>query len=441
MKSNVLKALSKNLGFKILAVVFAFTLWLTVYNLEDPTKTKQLTINVNIENKEAIDNMGKYYEVIEGTNRVSFSVIAARSILDKLDESDFVAVADMDKLSVASDGTTGTAPITISCVANISSSSYQLKSSNKELKVAMEDLMTKQFVVSPRSRGEVAEGYALGEVSVTAPNVLTVAGPKSIVQDIASAVATVNVGGISDSWATFRVTPVLYDKDGEEVDTTRLTLSSETVNVSAEILNIKEVSIAISPTGKPAKGYSLTSITTNPATVLLKGDRSLLNAINSIEIPDRLLSVKGAEKDVTVSIDVAEYIPDGVELVNGENSTVEITAKIGKIKDKVFSVETENIVVTGLATQWELEFAHSSVAVTISGLEEDINELSKTTLQGSIDVTGLPVGMHMVEMVLDLDSSIYDHKTIKVMVTITDPNAVVPESESETTTTEAVEQE
>lgn len=440
MKNNVLKALSKNLGFKILAVAFAFTLWLTVYNLEDPTKTKQLTINVNIENKEAIDNMGKYYEVIEGTNRVSFSVIAARSILDKLDESDFVAVADMDKLSVSEDGTIGTAPIDIACIAsNVNHNSLQLKSSSKELKVAMEDLMTKQFVVSPKSIGEVADGYALGGVSVTAPNVLTVAGPKSIVQEITSAVANVNVDGISDSWATFRVTPVLYDEEGNEIDTTRLTLSNETVNVAAEILNVKAVSVAITPTGKPAKGYTLTSITTNPETVLLKGDRSLLNAINSIEIPGRLLSVKGAEEDVTVSIDVAEYIPDGVELVNGENSTVEITANIGKIKDKVFSVETENIVVTGLATQWKLDFAHSSVAVTISGLEEDINELSKTTLQGSIDVTGLPVGMHMVELVLDLDDSKYDHKTIQVMITITDPNADVPETESETTTTEVVE--
>lgn len=439
MKSNILKTLSKNLGFKILAVVFAFTLWLVVYNSEDPTKSKQLTINVTIENREAIDNMGKYYEVVDGTGRVSFSVIAPRSVLDKLDESDFVATADMDNLSVSSDGTEGTAPIDIVCTANVSKSSIQVKSSSKELKVAMEDLMTKQFVVSPQSKGEVAEGYALGTVTVTAPNVLTVAGPKSIVQKVASAVASINLDGISDSWATFRVTPILYDAEGNEVDTTRLTLSSETVNVSAEILNTKEVTITVSPTGTPAEGYTLTNITTNPAAILLKGERSLLNAINSIEIPKRLLSVDDAESDVTVSIDVAEYIPEGVELVNSEASTIEITANIGKIKNKVFSVETENIVVTGLATQWELEFAHSSVAVTISGLEEDISNLSKTTLHGSIDVTNLPVGMHMVDLVLDLDDSVYEYETIKVMITITDPNTTSSEEETETITPEEQE--
>ena len=96
MANKVLKTLSNNIGFKILAVFFAFTLWITVYNLEDPTKTKTLTINVTVTNKEFVENLGKYYEIQEGTSRVSFSVTAARSILDKLDESDFTAVANME---------------------------------------------------------------------------------------------------------------------------------------------------------------------------------------------------------------------------------------------------------------------------------------------------------------------------------------------------------
>ena len=47
MKNNILKTLSNNLGFKILALFFAFTLWLMVYNLEDPTKTKTIIVELN----------------------------------------------------------------------------------------------------------------------------------------------------------------------------------------------------------------------------------------------------------------------------------------------------------------------------------------------------------------------------------------------------------
>ena len=56
MANKVLKTLSNNIGFKILAVIFAFTLWITVYNLEDPTKTKTLTVNVTVTKKD-IDNI------------------------------------------------------------------------------------------------------------------------------------------------------------------------------------------------------------------------------------------------------------------------------------------------------------------------------------------------------------------------------------------------
>lgn len=438
MRSNILKTLTNNLGYKILALFFAFTLWLFVYNLDDPTKSKTMTINVNIENKESIENMGKYYEILDGSNKVSFTVTAVRSILDKLDESDFAAIADMEKIVLEGEGAKATVPIDISCTANINQNSIKLSSTSKTLKLSLEDLMIKQFVVSAKSKGKVADGYALGGLEVTAPNVLKVSGPKSIVEKIVSAVATIDVSGMSDTWTTYKAKPVLYDKDGKEVDETRLTKSDSTVTVSAEILSTKEVAIAVKPTGTPKDGYTITSISSNPTTILVKGNKAVLNSVNSIEIPDDLISVAGVDKDVKVMIDVSEYIPEGLSMVDPEGASVEITVSIGKIKEKVFSVKSENIIVTGLSTHNKLEFELSSIAVHVSGLEEDIASLSSATLRGSIDVTHLPIGIHQVELLLDLDESKYTYLPIKVNVYITDasaPEANPPqedESESET---------
>lgn len=418
MVSKILKTLSKNLGFKILAVGFAFTLWVAVYNLDDPTKTKPLTINATIINKNVLEELGKYYEVQDGTNKVSFSVTAPRSILDKLDESDFVAEADLEKLAIDEDGKTGTVPIDLFCTANVNGNSIKLSSSSKNLKVALEDLMTKQFVVRAYTVGEVADGYALGKVEVTAPNVLMVSGPKSIVSQINSAVATIDVGGMSDSWTTYRATPILMDANGREVDTTRLTLSDTTVNVGAEILNTKEVAISFTPSGKPAQGYTVTEVVTNPAIVLLKGSKTLLNSINEIQIPDELLSVEGATKDVTGAVDVSEFIPEGVELVNSEQATVGIAVTVAKEKTKTFSIQTEDITVTGLPTHTTMEYALSSVAVNITGLETDVNTLVPEKLAASIDVTELGVGTHQVELKLDLDETKFSYQAIEVTVII-----------------------
>lgn len=432
MANNILKTLSKNLGFKILAVVFAFTLWVTVYNLDDPTKTKTLSVNVTVTNKEVLEELGKYYEIQDGTNKVSFSVTAPRSILDKLDETDFTAEADMEKLTMDEDGTKGSVPIEIFCTASANGNSIKIGATNKNLKVSLEDLMTKQFVVQANAVGEVAEGYALGVVEVTAPNVLKVSGPKSIVSQINAVVATVDVGGISDSSATvrtYRATPILLDANGNEIDTTRLTLSDTTVNVEAEILNTKEVAISVVPSGTVADGYMITDITVDPASIVLKGNKTLLNSISEIQIPRDIVSVEGANKDVIVSVDVSEYIPEDVELLKAEQATVTITVSVGKMKTKNFSINTVDLMVTGLPTHTNIEYDLSSVAVSITGLETDVNDLTNESLVGFIDVTDLGIGTHRVEMTLDLDETKYTYD--KVMVTVTIAEETEADSESD----------
>ncbi len=420
MVNKILKTLSKNLGFKVLAVLFAFTLWVTVYNLDDPTKTKPLTINVTVTNKEVLDDLGKYYEIQDGMNKVSFSVTAARSILDKLDESDFIAEANLQKLAIDEDGMTGTMPIDIFCTANVNGNAIKISSSSKNLVVALDDLMTKQFVVQANAVGEVAEGYALGKVEVTAPNVLKVSGPKSIVSQIASVVATVDVGGMSDSETSYQSTPILLDGNGNEIDTTRLILSNATVNVQASILNVKEVAIAVTPSGNVAEGYAVTGIHTNPATILLKGNKTVLNGMSAITIPSQILSVEGINSDMTVKVDVTEYIPEGVELAMPEQASVEIVVSVDKVKSKAFTIQTSDIEVIGLTTHTTLEYELSSVAVNIMGLEADINALTNEMLDGRIDVTEFGVGTYQVVLLLDLDESKYIHDEVKIMITITE---------------------
>lgn len=404
--------------FKILSVIFAFTLWVTVYNMDDPTKTKTLTVNVTVTNKEVLEEMEKYYEILDGTNKASFSVTAPRSILEKLDETDFTAEANLEKLSVEKEGTRGSVPIEISCTANVNKNSIKLSTNSKNLMLSLEELMTKQFVVQANTTGEVAEGYALGTVEVTAPNVLKVSGPKSIVSEIQSAIATVDVNGISESMATYRATPVLLDAEGNEINTARLTLSDTTVNVEAEILNMKEVGISVTPSGETAEGYVVTNVRILPNKIDLKGKKKILNSVSTISIPSEVVSVEGASEDVSIKVDVSEYIPDGLELAKQEQALVEIIVSVDKIKTKSYSIQTSDILVTGLPTHTTLEYALSSVAVNVTGLETNINALTGDMLVGSIDVTDLSVGTHEVEVALDLDEAKYTYDTIKVTITI-----------------------
>ena len=375
MAKKILKTLVNNLGFKILAVVLAFILWLVVYNIDDPKKSKTFTTNVTVENASAVTDMNKCYEVLDGTNTVTFTVTGKRSELEKLDDTDFSAVADMNRLIINDKGNKASVPIEIS--AKRTYTSVSINNKNKYMELSLEDLMSRRFMISADTSGKVASGYALGEVSVTNPNVLNVSGPASIVKKVDKVVATIDVDGMSSN-LTDNVIPVLYDSDGNEVDTTQLKLSNTTVTISAKILSVKEVPLVFSTTGTPYGEYRVVEISSTPDTVKLKGASNVLNPLVSLEIPANVINVSGAREDVKTTIDISEYLPDGLNL----------------------------------------SFDKAQVSVTVSGLQDDLNKLNASELAASIDASRLSEGTHQVELSLKLDEDHYAYQPITVSVTV-----------------------
>ena len=417
MGNKILKTLTKNLGFKILAVVFAFILWLVVYNTDDPTITVSYTTNVTVENASVVTDMNKCYEVLNGTNTVSFAVTAKRSVLNKLEDTDFTAVADMNRMIVNEDGDKANVPIEI--ISKRSNSSLKYNEKNKYLEVSLEDLMKRRFIITADTSGKVADGYALGEVTVTNPNVLNVSGPASIVNKIDSVVATIDVDGMSMNLSD-NVIPALYDADGQEIDTTKLKLSNTTVTISAKILSVKEIPLVFSTSGVPYGDNRVVEISSKPETIKVKGSSTTLNPLSSLNIPGDVLNVSGASEDTTTTIDISEYLPDGVELVNASDATVTVTVRIEAYELKKFNLSTSQINVNGLDSNYDLSFDQSTVAVTVSGLKNDLNKLNTSQLSASIDVTDLGVGTHQVNLDLNLDEDNYAYQTITVTIEIKD---------------------
>lgn len=416
MLKKILKKLTNNLGFKLLAVLFAFAMWLVVYNIDDPSSSKNFTATVTIQNAQSVSDMNKCYEVIDGTGTVSFRVTAKRSILEKLDYSDFTAIADMSLMNVSDDGAEGSVPIAIS--ANNYTSSVKVSGLTKYLKVSLEDLQEKQFVITADTKGKVADGFTLGDVSVSNPNVIKVSGPASVVGQISKVVATIDVSGMSVDISD-NVVPVFYDEDDKTVDTTKLTLSSNTVTVSAKILSTKEVPIHFNTSGTPADTYSVVEITSDPETVQIKGSSSVLNPISSLEIPEEVLNVDGANKDITTSIDISEYLPDGVSLTKNSQATVSVTIRIEPYTTQNYNIPVSNISVNGLDDNYNLAFGQTTVNAAVSGMSSDLSSLDANSIKGSIDVSTLGEGTHTVDVTLTLDVDKFVQQATTTDVTIT----------------------
>lgn len=415
MANKILKTLVNNIGYKILAVVFAFILWLVVYNIDDPNKTVRFTTNVMVENESAITDMNKCYEVLNGTNTITFSVTAKRSVINKLEDTDFVATADMNRMIMNSDNKSAKVPIEV--ISRRSNSSLKYNGKNQYLEISLDDLVSRRFMITADTTGQVADGYALGEVTVTNPNVLNVTGPATIVDKIDSVVATIDVEGMSMNLSD-NVLPVFYDVDGNEIDTTRLKYNNTTVTIAAKILRVKEIPLSFTTTGTPSGDYRVVEITSDPENIRIKGASSVLNPIMSLAIPAEVLNVSGARDDLTTTIDITEYLPDGVELVDAADATVTVTVRIEAYQSKTFTIDTKDITVNGLEDGYELAFEQNSVTVTISGLQNDLNRLSAADLASAIDVSGMEEGLHQVNLEIELDETNYAARTVSVEVKI-----------------------
>lgn len=408
MWMKIKKALTANIGFKILALVFSIALWMIVVNVDDPEQTKTFTATVQVINENVLTDQGKYYTLTDG-NTVSFRVTAQRSVLERLSSSDFTATADMNYLE-------DDERIPVDITVNRYASSVRISAQRLYLKVEVGDEMDARFSIRGETTGDPADGFAVDEVSVV-PNVISVRGPAEYVSKIESVRAYCDVTGRNmDTSET--VVPVFYDADGKEVDTTRLQVSVDTVDVYVEIVSVKEVPIVVETSGSLADGLELTGITTDPATVMIKGESSELNRVTNITIPASVISLSDITQDLTTTVDITSYLPDGVTLLDSQDAQVSVKVGVAGETTQEFDVPVDNISVRNLERGYTTSFSASTVKVSITALQSELLRLSANSITGYVDVSGLVPGTYNLPITMNLDED-YQVGQATIQITIT----------------------
>ena len=207
---------------------------------------------------------------------------------------------------------------------------------------------------------------------------------------------------------TEKVVPTLYDSDNNEVNTTRLTLSTTTVNVSVTMESVKSVPIEVTePKNKELpNGVSIDDITVSPDQASLVGDAEDLNKISRISIPFSVLDLSSSDENFSTTVDITSYLPDGVSLSDDTKSKVKVSVNLMTQTEKSVSVLTDNLTIKNLPDGYEAEFADDSVAVVLMGYEDTLSKISDEELTGSVDASGLTEGEHKVSVELSLPDGV-----------------------------------
>ncbi len=388
--------LTRNWGLKIASFLSAAVLWLVVTNINDPIMTYRVTdVPVTIKNANLITDRGQVYEVLDGTDMIDVVTVSApRSIIDSLDRSNIVAVADINDLT------------SVDTVAiKLSTNKYNdkldsIRGNIDSVRLSIEEKLSKSLPVKSATTGEVREGFIVGSVS-TDQNLIRISGPKSIVSRVSKAQAEVDISGFSNNIST-DCEVRLYDEEGNEITAENLEKSISKVRVNAEILERKTLPLTCEVTGTPEDGCQFTGeVTFSKAAVTVAGRSKLLENIEAIAIPAGVVDVTGATEDVTVLVDITKYLPDGVTLAeNNFVGRVDVTAKIEAERDRAVRIPVGRIRFDGLPEGYRAVITEpvNECSITFSGLLAVLNEVTAEEVTAVVDLEAWMADEDMEEL-------------------------------------------
>lgn len=418
MVQKILQRITNNFGLKILAAVIAIIFWLIIVKVEDPEKTMNFTVQVEMTNPEYLEEMGKTYEVVDNTDIISISVTGQRSVVTKLEASDFVATADLSNIENNSQ-----VPITIT--PKRYGNNITITKKAQYVEVFVEDIVTDKVPVEVQPAGDVAEGFQVDELQVNV-KAITVSGPKSVVEQIDHAVAWVEVGAMqADTVTTAEV--VLYDAEGNIIDTSRLSMDHKVVSVSIGILEQKEVPVEYESNGTPAAGYQVVSTTGNVDTLVIVGKPEVVEQVENILISGDEMSVSDATRTMEKTINVVDYLPEGVSLAEGQPKEVEVTVVLEAEGVRTYEVPAGNIQIQNIPAGYQVTPAQNTVTVSIKGYPSELNDISVDNLTGTADASGVTEGSQM--LTVKISGDIRPEETVQMSVTVTKQESDQPEEE------------
>lgn len=217
--------------------------------------------------------------------------------------------------------------------------------------------------------------YLLVGKPVAAPTVVEISGPASLVDSVTRAEATLVLDGTTAS-ARALLPVKLVDELGEEVS--GLTVEPSQVLITAIIRrenNVQDVGVRVVTEGAPPDGYWVSAVSSEPASVTLRGAPADLEAIGSFVTiaPVDISDVRGEFRTQSPL-----ELPPGVDAIDADGRTlsavtvlIETTPLIGEL------VLTRDVTIQGLRADALASVDPPAVQLLISGPVPILNEIEE----------------------------------------------------------------
>lgn len=417
----------------VLSIVLAFALWLGISMTENPVRQHTFTdisASVTLEGTAAADlGLGIISDV--ASQRFSITVSGPNYIVSSLKAEDFSLSASTIDINSA-----GTFNLKVTPTSNNNKSGYTITSVNpSSIDVTVDFIDTKEFTIIPKLIGVSASEGLVAEtpvISDSQQSTVTVKGPRSTIEKIATVGTIAEVNNTLSTSQTFNSDVVLYDSndkmlyrytaDGTVYDANQniitnsyLTLSFTNVKVTQPISKKKIVNCKAVFNNLPA------GITDQD--VKYKLSQSKVTVIGTPEIIDKIDNISLSPIDFRTvsttsnSFEVSASLPDGVKFLENIDNVFIVDIDVSEYAET--TIEIKNIRCLGLNGNLKAKTA-KSIRVKLCGPKNVINNIKASDLFAVVDLTDKKAGDYTVEAVVksDVYNNVWQIGTYSTSVTL-----------------------
>jgi len=407
------KRLMNNFGLKLLSLGIAIVFWFVIINSQDPMEKKTFKdVPVKVLNEEKVQEKEKVLEVLSG-DTVEVVVEGRRSVLEQLDKDDIEATADLSEVSFMD---TVLVKATVPGHADVT----VLNNGENVMKLLFDDYVTRKFSFKVNTVGEPTTGYYVGD-ALPSPNIIQISGAKTVLDKVKEVALQVDVSGRSVDFVTTAV-PVVYDMNGDEISSSKLSVHSETeaVTVNVPILASKEMRIRVTAVGEPMEGFEVlsTNIAFQPETVRVAGTKEDLDKLGYFL--DVEVDVTGQIGTIERNIQLSSVLDDALTSVKAvDTQMVAVTVQITPYTERNVEIPASKIEFRNLEDDLYAEIiSPETVNISVRCKMSKAPLMTVSNLKPYVDLGGYAEGTYTLPMYLELPDKVIwgERKEVDIIV-------------------------
>ena len=375
--------LTKNIGLKIISLLASILIWAIVTTVSDPAVSQSFyNIPVKLLNTDSITDSARVYEVLDNSDVISkVTIKAARSVIGSIDADDIIATADVNDLS-----SLDTVSIKLSTTKN-PEQIINITGSSDTVKLDIQNKKTKTLALGLDITGSPEDGYVITDWDI-AQNLIKISGAEPIIDSVASAAVEIDVSGFTQNISTNSEIK-LFDSEEHVISTNKVTMNIRSAGATVKIARAKEVPIVFTSDGEAAPGYCATGVVeSDRQTVYVYGKDDLIDNLEQIEIPKEAINIEDLKSNFVTQVDVKQYLPVGLSLVNNADSKYSVTVYIEPESSKHIGLSDEDIELVNIPSGFKATVGiDEGTLINLVGLDTNLSLLNKDNIDATIDVT------------------------------------------------------